>query len=65
MITKKDLIGLADAIRQAKGTPHELTPIQLDILGDFLKANNPRFNRGRWLGYINGTHGPSGGRIKS
>ena len=26
-------------------------------------AENPRFNRERWLGYIAGENGPSGGQI--
>jgi hypothetical protein len=30
---------------------------------DFCAAQNPRFNKSRWLGYIAGTNGPSGGRV--
>jgi hypothetical protein len=63
-MTKKDLIQLADDIRRVKGTEHEFTPIQLDILGDFCKRSNPNFKRDRWLGYIAGRVGPSGGKIK-
>ena len=32
-----------------------------ELLADFCQSQNPRFNRERWLGYIAGKCGPSGG----
>lgn len=32
------------------------------MLADFCAAQNPRFDRERWLGYIAGKCGPSGGK---
>lgn len=34
-----------------------------DMLADFCQSQNAQFNRDRWLGYINGTNGPSGGKL--
>lgn len=34
----------------------------ITMLADFCQAQNPRFNRERWLAYIAGTCGPNGGR---
>lgn len=75
-MSKKDFIALADVIR-AKNEPfkrgdfyphssqgffdRELT----GTLADFLTAQNPRFNRSRWLAYIAGDCGPSGGAVKA
>ena len=64
-MTKKHLILLADYIRQANNFPGKdgmFTPAHLDRLAAFCYAVNPRFDRERWLGYIAGTNGPSGGR---
>ena len=33
-------------------------------LADFCKQQNPEFKRDRWIGYIAGTNGPSGGAVK-
>lgn len=67
MMTKKDFIALADAIREAE-TGVRMHPYfldaQLDILADFCAARNPRFNYERWLGYIRGECGPNGGAIR-
>lgn len=35
-----------------------------DELADFCNAQNPNFNRQRWLEYIAGECGPNGGNIK-
>jgi len=35
-----------------------------DALADFCAAQNPRFNRARWLAYIAGEVGPNGGAVK-
>jgi len=77
-MSKKDFIALADTIREFNrtafwGTDKDGTkgkaniPIQgdtLETLADFCSQQNPRFNRERWLGYIAGTNGPSGGAVK-
>lgn len=59
-MTKKHFIALADHIRQH---PTQFDDRRLDILADFCESQNPRFKRERWIGYINGTNGPCGGRI--
>lgn len=33
-------------------------------MADFCQSQNPRFNRERWLAYINGSCGPNGGKRK-
>ena len=74
-MTKKDFIALADAIRAYNqqafkaGTntvsPLKFTHTQLYVLADFCASQNPRFMRDRWLGYIAGECGPSGGKVKA
>lgn len=32
-------------------------------LADFCQSQNPRFNRERWLAYIDGECGPNGGKL--
>ena len=65
MMTKQDFIALADWIRQGKmyGVG-EFTEGQVIKLAAFCKQRNGRFNRSRWLGYINGECGPNGGKIR-
>lgn len=64
-MSKKDFIALADAIKaHDNGNPFsrfEFTADQIRTLADFCQSQNPNFNRDRWLGYIAGTNGPSGG----
>ena len=64
-MSKKDFIALADAIKaHNSGNPFgkfEFTRDQIEALADFCQSQNPNFNRDRWLGYIAGTNGPSGG----
>jgi hypothetical protein len=36
-----------------------------DALADFCKAQNPNFNRDRWLDYIAGKCGKNGGKVKA
>jgi hypothetical protein len=57
---KKQFIALADVIRAADRLS-SFSDYQISILAAFCEAQNPRFNRERWLGYIAGTNGPSGG----
>jgi len=67
-MTKKHFIALADVLSEAKpsGPEHALAQWERDVLGvaQFCRSQNPNFNRERWLGYINGENGPSGGTIK-
>ena len=37
---------------------------QIALLATFCASQNPRFNRERWLDYIAGKCGPSGGAVK-
>jgi hypothetical protein len=64
MMTKQDFIALADWIRVSKmyGV-EEFAEGQVIKLAAFCKQRNGRFNRSRWLGYINGECGPNGGKI--
>ena len=55
-MTKQHFIALADSIR-ADGT---FTPEQIHALADFCAAQNPAFNRSRWLAYVAGECGPEG-----
>ena len=67
MMTKKDFIALADAIRDHgphRGHRAEFSPSELETLARFCHSRNPRFNRERWLGYIRGECGPNGGAIR-
>ena len=78
-MTKKHFIELADIIRRTHpiniGRVRELGPksydsfliqweVDRDALADFCAAQNPRFDRQRWLGYIAGECGPSGGKVR-
>lgn len=60
-MSKKDFIALADALR----------PLGNRIDGDiknalcrFMRSQNQNFKEDRWLNYLAGECGPSGGRIK-
>ncbi len=50
---------LADAL---KAVGRERDTRLLVGLADALERDNPRFNRGRWIDYIQGRCGPSGGK---
>lgn len=75
-MSKKDFIALADAIRQHNlqaeahnaslpspehGAIAQFTPLQLEALVQFCKQQNSAFKESRWLDYIAGKCGPSGG----
>lgn len=64
-MTKKHFIALADEIRMAEKQGVSFSYEQLGILADFCKAQNPMFNRDRWLTYIDGGCGPNGGKVKA
>jgi hypothetical protein len=59
-MTKKHFIALADAIKTATV---QFTREHLEVLAGFCSAQNWRFNRDRWLGYIRGKNGPNGGSV--
>ncbi len=70
---KKEFIALADAIsyhnRQQNALrddrdSHRFSDEHLSVLADFCRSQNPNFDRERWLGYIDGSNGPSGGKRK-
>jgi hypothetical protein len=60
-MSKKDFIALADHIRNENTHGFAFSPEQLRELAAFLRDQNPRFNRERWLSYIAGECGPNGG----
>ncbi len=60
-MSKKHFIELANLI---KARPHCFTGLAVESLADFCQDQNPRFNRKRWLDYIRGECGSSGGKIK-
>ena len=70
-MSKKDFIALADAIKRHNdgmnetGNKHLLfDSLHIAVLAQFCQSQNANFNRDRWLGYIAGTNGPSGGSVK-
>lgn len=79
-MSKKDFIALADMMKQTRPmVPFYLGGLEARVryggalhqwgdmraaLADFCAAQNPRFNRERWLAYIAGQVGPNGGKVK-
>jgi len=66
-MSKKHFIELADRIiKHNKQTfaPNEFGWKHIHTLADFCASQNPNFKRQRWLDYIAGECGPSGGAIK-
>lgn len=67
-LSKKDFIALADATRillrhdADKGLVSEGALV--DMLVQFCREQNPRFDEERWRGYLAGTCGPSGGVLR-
>lgn len=68
-MTKKDFIALADAMRSempgANWDANKRVQWELDCkaIANACHQSNPRFNRERWLDYINGKCGPNGGKV--
>jgi hypothetical protein len=72
-MSKKHFIKLADTICRYNAnafppgantvSPLQFGHTQILALADFCQAQNPHFNRSRWLGYIAGECGPSGGKV--
>jgi hypothetical protein len=75
-MTKKHFVELAQLVRDCKPQEHNGVrgtansgqiyqwETMRDALASFCASQNPRFNRERWLAYINGECGPNGGTIK-
>jgi hypothetical protein len=64
-MTKQHFIALADCIKANNAYGRApFSEEQIDVLANFCKEQNYRFNRERWLGYIKGECGSSGGTIK-
>jgi len=66
-MTKKNFIALANAIRNhnkfAGIAQHAFSKSQIDTLANFCQSTNPNFNYTRWVDYVEGKCGPSGGKI--
>ncbi len=67
-MTKKHFIELADLIKDWNGhwkrrSVNMFNPSQIEVLADFCESVNPHFDRQRWLDYIAGKCGPSGGKV--
>lgn len=64
-MTKKHFIALADQIIETNRifANKPFTPTAISTLADFCAAQNPNFNRERWLGYIAGENGKNGGKV--
>ena len=60
-MTKQHFIALADWIRD--GHRANYTDDVIESLARFLATQNPRFNRARWLDYVNGKCEPNGGKL--
>jgi hypothetical protein len=68
-MSKQDFIVLADDVRRFNRlsdpsgitAPLPFTDKQIECLADFCAGQSPRFNRERWLDYLNGKCGPNGG----
>jgi len=60
-MTKKNLITLADYLKDTKPYCEPFTQKQIEHLANFCHAQNPAFKRDRWLGYIADTNGKNGG----
>lgn len=68
-MTKKHFIALADMIKAQNDiiqghTSTKFNYKQVEVLADFCAYQNPRFNRERWIAYINGECGKNGGKVK-
>ena len=62
MLSKKDLISLADSMMSWRAFMDEYSyRYALDSLARWCHTQNPRFNESRWRAYIAGECGPSGG----
>lgn len=64
MMSKREFIELADLIIYERGFGWDRwKDVNVESLAKFCKQSNSRFNKVRWLAYINGECGPNGGAI--
>ena len=63
-MSKEDFIALADVIKRINRNRVPFTTEQIAALADFCASQNDLFKRERWLGYISGEVGSSGGTKK-
>ncbi len=64
-MTKKHFIAMADMVRNArKYNPTGWRNGEIRELVEFFRSQNPRFNSGLWLDYMEGKCGPNGGKLK-
>jgi len=63
-MSKKDFVALADAVRPYINSPERFVDQEnvQDALVAFCRTQNERFDRDRWLSYLRGECGPSGGK---
>ena len=70
MITKNDIIRIADVIKDLSPTDDKYkniitTPMEIALeFADMLEQGNPNFKRQRFLEYVEGVCGPNGGLVK-
>ena len=68
-MTKQHFIALADSIRSHNASQTNLGDIfdktHIETLANFCAAQNPAFNRERWMAYVAGDCGPNGGARKT
>ena len=65
-MSKQDFVALADAIREHnKYEGDKFTDDQLNTLASFCRGRNSAFMESRWMDYIVGKCGKSGGAIKA
>jgi hypothetical protein len=63
-MTKKHFIKLAEYLREPDQYCEPFTDRQIEHLANFCHSVNNNFKTDRFIGYIKGENGPSGGKIK-
>lgn len=66
-MSEKNFVDLADTLREVKENSKGAVVSWEELLEElvrFCKRQNPRFDEERWLDYLEGSCGPSGGRAK-
>ena len=72
-MSKKDFIALADTIKEHNRVASHpanasdmqaFTSDQLQAIVGFCRSQSPNFMRDRFLGYISGDNGSSGGKVR-
>jgi hypothetical protein len=70
-MSKQDFIALADVIREhnriashpANSDMPKFEATHLEALVSFMRGQSSNFMKERWLGYVAGENGPSGGKV--